>query len=55
MDLIWPGAFGAEALRAPDVAGRCEILGGDFFESVPAGGDASSSVGSFTTGTTTLR
>lgn len=31
---------GAEALRAPEIAGRCEIVGGDFFESVPAGGDA---------------
>jgi len=31
---------GAEALRVPDIAGRCAIVGGDFFESVPAGGDA---------------
>jgi SAM-dependent methyltransferase len=31
---------GAEALRVPDIAGRCEIVGGDFFESVPAEGDA---------------
>ena len=31
---------GAEALRAPEIAGRCEIIAGDFFESVPAGGDA---------------
>jgi len=31
---------GAEALRAPDIAKRCEIVGGDFFESVPADGDA---------------
>jgi SAM-dependent methyltransferase len=31
---------GAEALRAPDVAGRCEIVAGDFFASVPAGGNA---------------
>jgi hypothetical protein len=31
---------GAEALRAPALAGRCEIVAGDFFESVPAGGDA---------------
>ena len=31
---------GAEALRAPEIAGRCEIVAGDFFESVPAGGDA---------------
>jgi SAM-dependent methyltransferase len=30
---------GAESLRAADVAARCEIVGGDFFESVPAGGD----------------
>jgi SAM-dependent methyltransferase len=29
----------AESLRAADVAARCEIVGGDFFESVPAGGD----------------
>ena len=31
---------GAGALRAPEMAGRCEIVGGDFFESVPAHGDA---------------
>jgi len=31
---------GAEALGAPDIAERCEILAGDFFESVPADGDA---------------
>jgi SAM-dependent methyltransferase len=31
---------GADALRAPDVAGQCEIVGGDFFETVPANGDA---------------
>jgi hypothetical protein len=31
---------GAEALCAPDIAERCEIVGGDFFESVPAEGDA---------------
>jgi O-methyltransferase domain len=31
---------GAQALRAPEIAERCEIVGGDFFESVPAGGDA---------------
>ena len=31
---------GAEALRAPDIVGRCEIVGGDFFESVPPDGDA---------------
>jgi SAM-dependent methyltransferase len=30
---------GAEVLRGPDIAGRCEIIGGDFFESVPADGD----------------
>jgi SAM-dependent methyltransferase len=30
---------GAESLRAADVAARCEIVGGDFFASVPAGGD----------------
>jgi len=30
---------GAEALRAPEIAGRCEIVGGDFFKSVPADGD----------------
>jgi SAM-dependent methyltransferase len=33
-------AAGAEALRVPRLAERCEIVGGDFFESVPAGGDA---------------
>jgi hypothetical protein len=27
-------------LAAPDVASRCETVGGDFFESVPAGADA---------------
>ena len=31
---------GADALRASDVAARCEIVGGDFFETVPANGDA---------------
>lgn len=31
---------GAEPLRAPEIAGRCEIVGGDFFDSVPAAGDA---------------
>jgi SAM-dependent methyltransferase len=31
---------GAEALRSADIADRCEIVGGDFFESVPADGDA---------------
>jgi len=31
---------GADALRAPGLAERCEIVGGDFFESVPEGGDA---------------
>ena len=30
---------GAEALRAPEIAARCEIVGGDFFKSVPADGD----------------
>jgi hypothetical protein len=30
---------GAGLLRSGDVAGRCEIVGGDFFESIPAGGD----------------
>lgn len=29
-----------EALAAHGVAGRCEAVGGDFFRSVPAGGDA---------------
>ena len=29
-----------EALRAPGVAERCECVGGNFFESVPTGGDA---------------
>src|SRR5262249_30104048 len=28
-----------EALAAGGLAGRCEAVGGDFFESVPAGGD----------------
>src|SRR5206468_6991940 len=31
---------GAEPLRAAGLAERCEIVAGDFFESVPAGGDA---------------
>jgi SAM-dependent methyltransferase len=31
---------GAEALRAPEIADRCEVVGGDFFESIPADGDA---------------
>jgi len=31
---------GAEALRAPDVADRCEVIAGNFFESVPTNGDA---------------
>ena len=31
---------GADALSAPDIAGRCEIVAGDFFETVPADGDA---------------
>ena len=31
---------GAEALCAPDIVERCEIVGGDFFESVPPDGDA---------------
>jgi len=31
---------GAEPLRVPGLAERCEIVAGDFFESVPAGGDA---------------
>ena len=31
---------GADALRVPEMSGRCEIVAGDFFESVPAGGDA---------------
>ena len=31
---------GAEPLRAPEIAGRCEVVAGDFFESVPADGDA---------------
>ena len=30
----------AEALRKRGLAGRCEIVGGDFFGNVPAGGDA---------------
>jgi len=30
---------GAEVLRAPEIAPRCEIVGGDFFKSVPADGD----------------
>jgi len=30
----------AEALRRPGIAERCEIIAGDFFESVPANGDA---------------
>ena len=31
---------GAASLRAPDLAARCEIVGGDMVESVPPGGDA---------------
>jgi len=31
---------GAEPLRVQGLAERCEIAGGDFFESVPVGGDA---------------
>jgi SAM-dependent methyltransferase len=31
---------GASALRRNDVAERCEIVGGDFFDGVPDGGDA---------------
>ena len=31
---------GADALHAPDSAERCEIVGGDFFQTVPGGGDA---------------
>jgi SAM-dependent methyltransferase len=31
---------GAEAVRASSIAHRCEIVGGDFFKSVPSGGDA---------------
>jgi hypothetical protein len=31
---------GAEALRVPEIAERSEVIGGDFFESVPADGDA---------------
>ena len=31
---------GAEALNVPDLAEPCEIVGGDFFASVPSGGDA---------------
>ena len=30
----------APALNVPDLAERCEIVGGDFFSSVPSGGDA---------------
>jgi hypothetical protein len=30
----------AEALTRTGVAGRCEVVGGDFFRTVPAGGDA---------------
>jgi hypothetical protein len=33
-------AAAADALSAPDIAGRCEIVAGDFFETVPADGDA---------------
>ena len=31
---------GAERLRMGEIAQRCEIVGGDFFKTVPAGGDA---------------
>ena len=31
---------GAEPVRAAGIVERCEIVGGDFFRSVPAGGDA---------------
>jgi hypothetical protein len=29
-----------EAIRKADLMGRCRAIGGDFFQSVPAGGDA---------------
>jgi SAM-dependent methyltransferase len=36
-----PGVVaGADRLRTGNVAGRCEILGGDFFQGVPANADA---------------
>jgi hypothetical protein len=35
-----PVVAGAAAIRDSDVAARCEIIGADFFESVPAGGNA---------------
>jgi hypothetical protein len=31
---------GASALRRDGIAERCEIIGGDFYDSVPSGGDA---------------
>jgi hypothetical protein len=33
-------AAGAGLITAPDISGRCEARGGDFFESVPEGADA---------------
>lgn len=35
-----PGVVAGAAFREEAMAGRCEIVGGDFFESVPAGADA---------------
>jgi hypothetical protein len=35
-----PVVAGADALREPALAARCKIVGGDMFQSVPAGGDA---------------
>jgi hypothetical protein len=35
-----PVVAGADALREPALAARCEIIGGDMFQTVPTGGDA---------------
>jgi hypothetical protein len=40
------------AAFAPSVAGRCELLAGDFFEQVPPGADCYPLATSCTTGTT---
>ncbi|HVZ74411.1 MAG TPA: methyltransferase [Polyangia bacterium] len=39
-DLPQPSQRAKEALGARGLAGRCEVVAGDFFEGVPSGGDA---------------
>jgi hypothetical protein len=46
---------GVEPLRAPDIAGRCEIVGATSSSRCLATATCTSSVASFTTGTTTPR